>query len=173
MAESECLAEFRFQKRDVARLADVLNIPQTFRCEQGSTCDGIEGLCLLLRRLSFPCRYGDMIPRFGKPVPVLSMITNTVLDYIYAIHGHRINTWNHNILDPQQLEIYAAAITARGAPLEYCFGFIDGTLRPTVRPGENQRVLYNGDKRVHAIKFQSVVIPNGLIANMYGPVGKT
>lgn len=173
MAESECLAEFRFQKRDVARLADVLNIPQTFRCEQGSTCDGIEGLCLLLRRLSFPCRYGDMIPRFGKPVPVLSMITNTVLDYIYAIHGHRINTWNHNILDPQQLEIYAAAITARGAPLENCFGFIDGTVRPIARPGENQRVLYNGHKRVHAIKFQSVVIPNGLIANMYGPVGKT
>lgn len=138
MAESECLAEFRFQKRDVARLADVLNIPQTFRYEQGSTFDGIEGLCLLLRRLSFPCRYGDMIPRFGKPVPGLSMITNTVLDYIYAIHGHRINTWNHNILDPQQLEIYAAAITARGAPLEYCFGFIDGTVRPIARPGENQ-----------------------------------
>ena len=173
MAESECLAEFRFQKRDVARLADVLNIPQTFRCEQGSTCDGIEGLCLLLRRLSFPCRYGDMIPRFGKPAPVLGMITNTVLDYIYAIHGHRINTWIHNILDPQQLEIYATAITARGTPLENCFGFIDGTVRPIVRPGENQRVLYNGHKRVHAIKFQSVVIPNGLIANMYGPVGKT
>ena len=114
-----------------------------------------------------------MIPRFGKPAPVLGMITNTVLDYIYAIHGHRINTWNHNILDPQQLEIYAAAITARGAPLENCFGFIDGTVRPIARPGENQRVLYNGHKRVHAIKFQSVVIPNGLIANMYGPVDKT
>lgn len=26
-----------------------------------------------------------------------------------------------------------------------------------------------GHKRVHAIKFQSVVAPNGLIANLYGP----
>ena len=26
--------------------------------------------------------------------------------------------------------------------------------------------------RVHALKFQSIALPNGLIANMYGPVGK-
>ena len=29
--------------------------------------------------------------------------------------------------------------------------------------------MYNSHKRVHAIKFQSVVIPNGLIANLSGP----
>ena len=31
-------------------------------------------------------------------------------------------------------------------------------------------MVYNGDKRVHALKFQSIVIPNGLIANLFGPV---
>ena len=30
--------------------------------------------------------------------------------------------------------------------------------------------MYNGHKKVHAIKFQSIAIPNGLIANLYGPV---
>ena len=29
--------------------------------------------------------------------------------------------------------------------------------------------MYNGHKRIHSIKFQSVVIPNGLIANLHGP----
>ena len=29
--------------------------------------------------------------------------------------------------------------------------------------------MYNGHKNVHAIKFQSVVAPNGLVANLYGP----
>lgn len=29
--------------------------------------------------------------------------------------------------------------------------------------------MYNGQKRVHGIKFQSVVVPNGLIANLSGP----
>ena len=33
-------------------------------------------------------------------------------------------------------------------------------------------MMYNGHKRVHAIKFQSVASPNGLMANLYGPVGK-
>ena len=60
----------------------------------------------------------------------------------------------------------------KGSPLDNCFGFVDGTVRPITRPGEDQRVLYNGHKRVHAIKFQSVALPNGLIANMLEPVGK-
>ena len=55
-------------------------------------------------------------------------------------------------------------------PLENCWGFVDGTVRPLCRPGENQRIMYNGHKKVHAIKFQSVVEPNGLIANLFGPV---
>ena len=58
----------------------------------------------------------------------------------------------------------------KNAPLQNCWGFVDGTVRPVCRPGENQRVLYNGHKRIHTIKFQSVVAPNGLIANLYGPV---
>ena len=29
--------------------------------------------------------------------------------------------------------------------------------------------MCNGHKREHGIKFQSVVVPNGLVANMFGP----
>ena len=100
------------------------------------------------------------------------MLTNKVLDYIYDTHKNRIIQWNHAILSPHLLEEYAAAVHRRGAALDNSFGFIDGTVRPISRPERNQRILYNGHKRVHAIKFQSVVLPNGLIANMYGPVGK-
>ena len=153
MAESESLAEFRFRKRDILSLADVLDIPETIRCDQRSICGGIEGLCMLLRRLSYPCRYGDMIQRFAKPVPLFSMITNILIDHIYAIHGRRLTQWNLDILSPDHLEMYAAAITSRGSPLDNCFGFIDGTVRPIARPGENQRIVYNGHKRVHALKF--------------------
>ena len=31
--------------------------------------------------------------------------------------------------------------------------------------------MYNGHKHVHWLKFQSVALPNGLIGNIYGPVG--
>lgn len=58
-----------------------------------------------------------------------------------------------------------------GAPLGNCFGFVDGTVRPISRLDENQRIVYNGHKRVlHALKFQSVAVPNGLIANLFGLV---
>ena len=44
-----------------------------------------------------------------------------------------------------------------------------GTLRPICRPGINQRELYSGHKRIHGIKFQSIVFPNGIIGNLRGP----
>ena len=172
MSNDECITEFRFEKSHLPLLADVLQIPPMFKCPQGSVADGMEALCMLLKRLSYPCRYADMVHRFGRPIPVLSMVTNQVLDFIYDTHGWRILQWNHDLLNPRSLEEYTYAVSRKGAPLDNCFGFVDGTVRPITRPGENQRVLYNGHKRVHAIKFQSVALPNGLIANMFGPVGK-
>lgn len=113
-----------------------------------------------------------MIPISGRPVPELCMINNTVIDWVYNHHRHRIMDWNPNVLSPIQLENYAEAVFNKGAALRNCFGFVDGTVRPISRPDENQRVVYNGHKRVHGLKFQSVVIPNGLIAHLYGPVGE-
>ncbi|XP_068737629.1 trichohyalin-like [Montipora capricornis] len=168
--EAECVAEFRFRKRDVRALAEVLRVPDTITCEQGSVCAGIEGLCMLLRRMAYPCRYGDMIPRYAKPVPVLSMITNQMLDFIYNVHGYKVLNWNHDLLSPANLQTYVDTVTAKGAPLDNCFGFIDGTMRAIARPEQHQRILYNGHKRVHALKFQSIALPNGLMGNLYGPV---
>ena len=52
ISEAECKAEFRFERGDIERLADVLQLPPTFTCPQSSVCDRIEGLCILLRRLA-------------------------------------------------------------------------------------------------------------------------
>ena len=171
-SEADCKANFRLEKHHVGRLVDALQIPAIFKCDQGTICEGLEGLCILLKRFAFPCRFSDMIPIFGRPVPELCMINNTVIDWVYNHHRHRIMDWNPNVLSPIQLENYAEAVFNKGAALRNCFGFVDGTVRPISRPDENQRVVYNGHKRVHGLKFQSVVIPNGLIAHLYGPVGE-
>ena len=47
-------------------------------------------------------------------------------------------------------------------------GFINGIVCLICRPRKDQRILYNGHRKVHTIKFQSAVAPNGLIANLYG-----
>lgn len=158
-------------KKRTCQPADALQLPETFRCHQRTTADKLEGLCVLLRRMSFPCRYSDMIPRFGRPVPELSMIANTVMDYIHDVHGLKLSQWNHDLLNPHCLDTYTDAISNKGAALDNCFGFIDGTVRQICRPSQNQRIVFNGHKRVHSLKFQSVTLPNGLIANLYGPVG--
>ena len=51
-----------------------------------------------------------------------------------------------------------------------CWGFVDITIRPISKPERNPHVLYNGQKKVHGIKFESVAAPNGLIAYFFGPV---
>ena len=69
----------------------------------------------------------------------------------------------------ENIASYASAIHNHGTPLENCCGFIDGTVRRIARLKKNQRNMYNGHKRVHSMKFQSVVIANDLIANLAGP----
>lgn len=117
-------------------------MPPIFKCPNGTVCDGTEGLCIVLKRFAYPCRYSDMIPIFGRSVPEISMISNEVIDWIYNTHHHRITQWNHPILDPASLQTYADAIQNRGAALDNCFGFIDGTVRPICRPVMNQRTVY-------------------------------
>ena len=66
--------------------------------------------------------------------------------------------------------MYANAVPDKGAALGNCWGFIDGTVRALSRLNEFQRILYNGHKKVHALKFQSAVAPNRFMMNLYGPV---
>ena len=68
------------------------------------------------------------------------------------------------------MKLFCEKIHSKGAPLQNCWGFIDGTLRPIARPSVNQKVMYNGHKRLHGFKFQSITAPNGLIANFFGPL---
>ena len=162
---------FRFKKNEIPVLARAMDIPEKFTCPQGTICEGIEGLCILLRRFCYPCRYSDLVPMFGRPVPELCMISNEVLDFIYERHREKITRWNHQLLNPHCLQKYADAVHQKGAALDNCFGFVDGTVKAICRPGQMQRTVYNGHKRVHALKYQSLALPNGLIANLFGPVG--
>ena len=68
------------------------------------------------------------------------------------------------------MTIFCNRIHERGALLTNCWGFVDGTVRPISRPERNPRVLYNGHKKVHGVKFESVAAPNELTANLFGTV---
>ncbi|XP_014674819.1 PREDICTED: uncharacterized protein LOC106814941 isoform X3 [Priapulus caudatus] len=129
--DNECNSYFRFQKNDLVRLKNALQVPDRVRCSNGTRMDGIEALCITLARFAYPYQQ-----------------------------------W----LRPRHLDEYAQAISNKGAALTNCWGFVDGTVRPVCRPSQHQQVMYNGHKRLHALKFQSVTAANGMIAHLYGPI---
>ena len=146
---------YPFGKNDLYTLLDVFNVPNRIIASQGTACSDIEALCILLKRLAFPCRYSDMTPMFGRNMTEMCLIYNKMVDHIYQQHAEKLNDWNQPMLAPGQLQIYADTIHAKGDPLDSCFGFVDGTVRRIARPKNNQRQVYNGHKRVHALKFQN------------------
>ena len=170
LREDECQVEFRFTKEDIFRLAAALQLPEKFTCENGVVLDTIEGLCIALKRFAYPCRYVDLIPWFGRPVSQLCMVTHIVVDHIYDIFGYLLTSLDQPWLSQTNLQLFAGAISNKGAAVDNCWGFVDGAVRPVCRPKQDQRAVYNGHKRVHAIKFQSLVTPNGVSANLFGPM---
>lgn len=56
-----------------------------------------------------------------------------------------------------------------GCPYPNIIGYIDGTARPICRPKYNQRHMYSGYKKGHVLKYQSIVLTNGLIGRLDGP----
>ena len=170
MDEAQCNIEFRFFRSHIYDLKNVLNIPEKIVSCQRTVSSGVDALCILLKRLAFPCRYTDMVPAFGRNETGLCLIYNHMLDYIYTQHHHRLQSWNQHCLQPAILQEYANVIHEKGASLENCFGFIDSTVVEICRPKPiYQRIVYSGHKRVHSMKFQSLALPNGLIGNLSEP----
>ena len=92
-------------------------------------------------------------------------------DVVTLIHDF----WFARLMDlrpwSQHCAAWAAAIHSKTHASPRCIGLLDGTFIEIPRPtGENvQRQMYNRYYRSHGIKFQSVVVPNGLLFNLHGP----
>jgi hypothetical protein len=76
--------------------------------------------------------------------------------------------WDEDRLTPATIRRYAMAIENTGGAMGV-WGFIDGTMRAICRPDKNQRLYYSGYKKCHAIKFQAVTTPDGLMSHLAGP----
>ena len=83
MNDVECKSEFRYFKNDSYLLAETLGSPDVIKCYNGIAADGIEAFCIIIKRFPYPCCYVDIIPRFGRTVPQLSVISNQITDIIF------------------------------------------------------------------------------------------
>ena len=122
--------------KDIYLLGEVPDIPDIMKCPIEVLLDGREALSVLLKRFAYPCRFRYMVARFGRPVPQLSMITNRIMDYVFDQYSHLLTHFNQPWLSRNSLRHFAAAIHDEGAPLENCWGFVDGTVRPLCKPDQ-------------------------------------
>ena len=90
------------------------------------------------------------------------------LNFIYQRHHHRLELQNLYSLQLPYLQKYADAVAGKGAPLYNCFDFVGGTIACICIAVLNERVVYGHDRKMHGVKFQTVVLPNGWIINLEG-----
>ena len=171
ISEDDCVEKFRFQKNDIPRLVTALQLPDAIQCGMYSDlrASWVEALYVILKRLAFPSRYSDMVPRFVRPVPQLSMICNKTLHWLDSIWGLKLTDSNHQWLTPLNFMSFANSNYLKSAALDNIWGLVDSTLRDIAHPVQNQWVIYNGHKRKHGLKYQSITTPNDIIAYLLGP----
>ena len=99
-------------------------------CRNRTVVSGIEALCILLKRVTYPNRLEAITNKFGRPVYALSYICNEVLNVIYENHSHHLSNFDQRWLSHANLDTFSAAKSNRGAPLSHSWGFIDETHRP-------------------------------------------
>ena len=166
-SEAEFVTNFRFKKDDIDPLMNALQINDEYTGPNGIKWSGIEGLCAVLRRLAYPNRLLDIVPLFGRHKTELSVIINKMVLDMYSKNLYTLNT----VFQPWlQHADFAKAVTEKGAVLKNIWGFLDGTQGRICRPHDGQESVFNGHKRIHSLKYQSLICPNGIIAHFFGPV---
>ena len=146
-----------------------LGIPETFATDSRHRFTGIEGLCLLCARFRSAGDMYSLAMLYDRAQSAISECINELVEFLDNRWEHLLQCEDQHLLHPLRLSEYAQAIHERGAPLNSIFAFIDCTIRRICHPSWHQRVAYNGHKKIHALKFQALMLPNGIIGHLYGP----
>ena len=170
---TSCEATFRFRAPDLRRLYAGLRFPGVLQTRSRHSCTGEEVFLYTLRRLSYPCTLSTLAWDSGRSISAQSEMFDYGITHIYNNFAH--------LRDGRSLECWArhfprfAAAIHRGgrkgrAPLTNCIGYLDGSNQYVSHPHLNQGLLYNGHKRKHCVKWQGLMLPNGIMPMPFGPV---
>ena len=135
----------------------------------GYSFSPMEALCTFLCRMASSANSWELLlPLLGGASPARYRAG------YYRVLEHIYNTFKRCVDDITRWSTvagdWATSIHEAGAPAMRCAGFIDGTFRPCSRPVRGQRQIYWGYKKLHGLKYQSVIGPNGLIIDLFGAI---
>ena len=193
----DCSARFRFQSfEQLRRLAVGFRFPTgQIILKYGYRATAEEIILVSLTRLSFPCRWEDMYERFpGRKSQALQVMFYFFLNFMVKNWAYLL--LNNMTFWLPYLPTSCEAIRLKLANLgnvdwrldipqgvfQYC-GFIDNTMIPFCRPGgvmdegpqgdrvpeELQEAWYSGWKKLHGMKWETVILANGMDLHVFGP----
>jgi hypothetical protein len=164
----------RFEKSDLFELAQALGIPTMFRTSAGDVCYWQEAVVTLLYRLSFPNTWDrNQLFLCGRDRTASTRIFYYMVEKCYSFK-HKLNDIN---IWREHMDTFTGVIAATGGVVPGVFGFIDGTFSGICRPGGGlgsassgglQRECYNTHYAGHGLKYQAVILPNGMFGDLYG-----
>lgn len=154
---------FRFEQGEVSELLDRLMMPGEVSSSSGVKVTDAEALCMTLRRLAYPARLRELEVLFNRDGSVISSVVDKVLSHVEYNFNHLLADINtHRWLTPSNLELFAEAVHAKGAPLKNCWGFLDCRAQRMYRPlaGRFQPYMH---------KYQALMAANGIICHLERP----
>ena len=86
--------------------------------------------------------------------------------------GHFLTGIKSQSFLSERAALYADSNFQKCGALGNYVGILDGTVIGIARPSQSmwQRIAYNGHKRKHTLKFQSLTTPDGLVLDAFGPL---
>lgn len=173
-SDREALSTFRFRVADITMLVPILNWPdeKTYTVRNRYGVSPILATCIVLRRMAVPDRWEDVCFLFGKHPSQMYEMFWECLDHFIAARGELLLRPAPQTYMEPRVATFSKAINDKGAAMENCIGFIDGTIVGVARPRGYMRqlVVYNGHKRKHALKYRAINTPDGMIVHAHGPV---
>jgi hypothetical protein len=159
----------RLPAADIDRTRRALGIPELVITRNRDKCPGFIAFCMVLYKLSAPRRLCDLRDKFGGTKQRCGRIVNHVICFLFLRFRSKMAGLDLQRMNDAYMQELCSVHFQKNQVMENIWGFIDGTVRPCCRPVRFQEALYNGHKKTHAIKFQSVVAWDGIICHLNGP----
>lgn len=114
---------YHFEVHEVKTLIDLMDLPDEVVWPMRACVSSMTAMLAFLRQFVYPNRLTDMSPNFGHSPSYLCLIFNYMLSFIWDKYGHLLDLSNLHYMS-SRVSTYAAAVSAHGAPLESCIGFV-------------------------------------------------
>lgn len=154
---------FGFTVSEFDAIHHALHLPEPVRTSECDTIDSKTAMLMLLAWLQ-GSHLRALEGQFGWGHSHSSRIIHHLSAHIYCHWGHLLDVTSgrHCLMVPQCLDYLAVAIE-RKTGLPSFWGTIDGTIQPIAMPMVNQQAVYNRHKWLHALKYQFIAMPDGML----------